>query len=112
MLQSTATPDLCFLALPVLDASPDYQVQLTADDRAVLGLDETGDPSTGADLAVLALVAVHRDGKVSVNLMSPVVVNRANRRAVQAVRWDGVYSHDYPLSLLPVGMDGQEQSCS
>ncbi len=112
MLQSISTPDLCFLALPILDIFPGYDVQISAEDRSTLGLGEAGDSSGGPDLAVLALVAVRQDGQISANLMSPVVVNRSNRRAVQSVRWDGIYSHEHLLKLLPEPAGAGEQRCS
>jgi flagellar assembly factor FliW len=107
-----STPDLCFLALPIFEVDPGYQLQISAEDRSALGLDETSDPAIGPDVTALALVAVRRDGKVSANLMSPVVVNRANRRAVQSVRWDGAYSHQHPVELPAAQTDVQEQPCS
>jgi flagellar assembly factor FliW len=112
MLQSVATPHLCFLALPVRAVDPSYQLQISGEDRAVLGLDETSDTAIGAEVAALALVAVRHDGQITVNLMSPVVVNRANRRAVQAVRWDGVYSHQHPVALAPMETGARERTCS
>jgi flagellar assembly factor FliW len=112
MLQSTTTPDLCFLALPISEVDPDYQLLISAEDRAVLGLDETIDPPANTDVAALALIAVRQDGRVSANLMSPVVVNRANRRAVQSVRWDGAYSHQHLVKLPPAPADTEEQPCS
>jgi flagellar assembly factor FliW len=112
LLQSVSTPDLCFLALPVGAIDPGYQLQMSAEDRAVLGLDEAGDPAGAPGVAIMALVVVRHDGQISANLMSPVVVNRANRRAIQSVRWDGAYSHQHPLTLPPAGPGGQEQRCS
>jgi flagellar assembly factor FliW len=112
MLQSISTPDLCFLTLPISEVHPGYHVQISAEDRSILGLDELNDGPAGPDLAVLALVAVGKDGRISVNLMAPVVVNRANRRAVQSVRWDGAYSHEHPLSPPPAEAGAQEQPCS
>ncbi|MGA3023519.1 MAG: flagellar assembly protein FliW [Bryobacteraceae bacterium] len=112
LLQSVSTPHLCFLAVPVFEVDPCYRLQISADDRAVLGLDETGDPAIGADVAALALVAVRQDGQISANFMSPVVVNRANRRAVQAVRWDGAYSHQQPVTFSPAGTGAEERTCS
>jgi flagellar assembly factor FliW len=112
LLQSASTPELCFLALPVCEVDAAYQLQISVEDRAVLGLEAAGDPAAGPDLAVLALVAVGRSGEISANLMSPVVVNRANRRAVQSVRWDGAYSHQHPVTLAPPGSGARERPCS
>jgi len=111
MLQSVLTPELCFLAIPVADVDPEYELRVCTEDRVALGLDETSDLPTGPDLAVLALVAVRADQQITVNLMSPVVVNRANRRAVQSVRWDGEYSHEYSITGLPARSSVLGQSC-
>jgi len=112
LLQSMSTPDLCFLALPIGEVDPNYRLQISAEDRAVLGLDQTSDPASGPGVAVMALVAVRHDGQISANLMSPLVVNRANRRAIQSVRCDGAYSHQHPLALPPAGTGAQERPCS
>jgi flagellar assembly factor FliW len=112
LLQSMSTPDLCFLALPVFEADPNYRLQISVEDRAVLGLDETSDPASAPGVAVLALVVVRQDGRISANLMSPVVVNRANGRAIQSVRWDGAYSHEHWLGLPPAGAGARERPCS
>lgn len=112
LLQSVSTPHLCFLALPVSKVDPGYKLQISPEDQAVLGLDGTGDAPAGPGLAVLALVAVRANEKISANLMSPVVVNRANRRAIQSVRWDGAYSHEHPVTLPTAEADAQERPCS
>ncbi|MGA2186836.1 MAG: flagellar assembly protein FliW [Bryobacteraceae bacterium] len=112
LLQSMSTSGLCFLALPVSRVDPGYQLQMSVEDLDVLGLAESSDAAGVGDMAVLALVVIGADGQVSANLMSPVVVNRENRRAVQAVRWDGAYSHNHPVAQLAGVTGGQEQPCS
>ena len=111
LLQSVSTPGLCFLALPVATVDPEYRLQLSGDDLRALDLAEPPG-AEGSDLAVLALVAVGTQGQVSANLMSPVVVNRANRRAVQAVRWDGEYQYNHPVAQLAGAARGSERPCS
>ena len=112
LLQSITTPDLCFLALPVSEVDPGYQLLISAEDKTVLGIEQTVDPPANTDVAALALIAVRQDGRVSANLMSPVVVNRANRRAIQSVRWDGLYSHEHLLRLPSAPAYKTEQPCS
>jgi flagellar assembly factor FliW len=92
-LQSLEIPGLCFLALPVRSIDGDYQTALTAEDCEVLGLD-TGERST-LDLAMLAVAA---DGRLTANLMAPIVIHLSNGHAVQAVRADARYSHQHVLA--------------
>ena len=111
LLQSMSTPGLCFPALPVAAVDPAYHLQMSVEDLRVLGLAESGEAAT-SDLVVLALVVIGGNGRISANLMSPVVVNRANARAVQAVRWDGAYLHNHPVAQLATSAGGTEQPCS
>jgi len=111
LLQSMATRDLCFLALPVSTVDPAYRLQMSAEDMSAIGIDESA-LSADQKLAVLALVVVGPNARVTANLMAPIVVSRENHRAVQAVRCDGVYAHDHPV-FLPAGtLAGEEKSCS
>jgi flagellar assembly factor FliW len=97
-LQSTATPALCFIALPVLAAHPEYALAVSPDDLQALSLREDRQPAVGREVLVLALLSIHEDAPATANLLAPVVVNLSNRRALQAVRSDSVYSHVQPLA--------------
>jgi flagellar assembly factor FliW len=96
-LQSLRHPGLCFLAVPIQGLDPDYQPMITREDLAALGLDTGRQPSIGGDICCLAILVVAENGPVTANLLAPVVINRANRRGVQAVRVDSVYSHRHPV---------------
>jgi len=87
---------LCFLALPVRSIDPGYETALAAEDRDVVGSGERLE---------LALLSAGRDGSLSANLLAPVVIDLATRRAVQAVRVDTKYSHRHPLN-------SEERVCS
>ena len=102
-LQSLATPDLCFLAFPILVVDRDYGLVVSPEDLAVLGLGPDGEPRMGVDALVLALLCLHDGFPVTANLMAPIVVNLANRNAVQAIRHDAVYSHQHPVPGLTQG---------
>jgi len=110
-LQSAIKRELCFLALPVSILDTFYRLQMSSDDMALIGIDEC-DIGSREKLAVLAFVVVEPNGRVTANLMAPIVVNRENRRAVQAVRCDGVYAHDHPISLPTGAPAGEETLCS
>jgi flagellar assembly factor FliW len=95
-LQSLARPDLAFPALPVAAVAPDYQLEIADEDRTLLGLPGQ---ETAADAGLLCLAIVTLSGQTppTVNLMAPVVVNSALRRAVQVVQTTPRYSHQHPL---------------
>ena len=99
-LQSLATPQLCFLAFPILVVDRDYRLAISPEDFAVLGLEEGREPRIGADILVLALLCLHDGNAITANLMAPLVVNLATRVGVQAIRHDAVYSHQQPVSDL------------
>lgn len=104
-LQSLDDPQLCFLSLPITLADPNYRLKMNAEDLALIGLDHL--PSLETEALCLAIVAVALDGLTTVNLLAPVVINRANSMAVQAVRDDARYSCRHPLA--PVA---EVSSCS
>lgn len=88
-MQSLEIPDLCFLALPVQSIDSTYETELTPEDHQVLG-----DVRMTLDLALLSVAA---EGHLTANLLAPVVINLADRIAVQAVRSDLKYSHQHPV---------------
>lgn len=91
-LQSVASPDLCLPAVPVSVVDPCYELALTAEESALLGAGE---------LQLLAIICLNAEATACANLLGPVVVNPATRRAVQAVRSDGRYSAFQPLPVMP-----------
>ncbi len=90
-LESERNPELSFLLLPVAMIDPDYQLALTAEDRALI------DASAASQLLCLAMVTTAEDLPPTANLLAPVVVNLDSLRAVQAVRSDSRYSHRHAL---------------
>lgn len=94
-LQSLEDPNLCFLTLPVLAVDPQYQLHVSAEDRALVGL-ASGPLRMGEDVLCLAVVALRESGPTA-NLLAPVVVNLRNQKAVQAVAADSGYSHQHVL---------------
>lgn len=98
-LQSLARPDLSFLALPVTAIDPDYHLQLSSVDLAVIGL--PSEPAIPLQLALLAILCVGQGVPPTANLLGPVAINRGNRRAIQAIRDDTRYSATQPL-FIPV----------
>jgi flagellar assembly factor FliW len=92
-LQSLATPDLCFLTLPVSVVCPDYKLSLAEEDLSLLGLQAGREPLIGPGRLCLAIVTVQERQPTTANLMAPVVANLENRIAVQALVTQSGYSH-------------------
>lgn len=82
-LQSVDEPDVAFLATTPWRFFPDYELVVGDDELASLALDRP------EDAEVFLLLTVHRDGDqvrdITANLLGPVVVNTATRRARQLV---------------------------
>ncbi len=97
-VQSAATPSLCFVALPILAADPAYRLAVNAEDLESLGLAAGRQPRIGSEAVVLTLLSIREDAATTANLMAPLVINLANRRALQAIRCDAVYSHEQMLA--------------
>ena len=97
-LQSLADPGLCFLAFPILVVDRDYQLGISQEDLAGLGLNMDRQPELGADVLVLALLSLHDGFSATANLMAPIVINLSTRRALQAIRCDSLYSYEHSLA--------------
>ena len=95
-LQSLEDARLCFLTVPVAALDPGYQLKMSPQDLATIGLQKP--PAAGPDLQCLAVISFDRDGVASANLLAPIIVNAATRQAVQAVRDDSVYHCSHPLT--------------
>ena len=83
-LQSTERSGVCFVSLPVMTICPDFELQLTDDERENLMLRETRNPEIGADVLCLVLL-FPSGGTVEANLDAPVVINLHNSRCLQAL---------------------------
>ncbi len=107
-LQSLRRAELCFITLPVQSIEPGYRLQMAPEDLRLLGLPEDRQPELGSEVLCLAIVAVAEGQAPTANLLAPVVINLANRRAVQAIQSDSGYSYRHPL---PVPGE-EEPTCS
>ena len=95
-MQSLEIAELCFLAMPVRSVDAAYEIALSPEDREAADLDEAAEP--GRATLDLALLSVATDGRLTANLLAPVVINLTTRTAVQAVRADAKYSHQHVLA--------------
>jgi len=91
-LQSLATPQLSFLAIPIGSIALDYRLELNDEDLELLG-----GLAPDAEFEVLALVAVSSEGQVTANLQAPIVIHGGRRLGVQAVQAHAAYSCRHPL---------------
>lgn len=69
---------------------------MTGEDLALLELPAERRPRIGDDVLCLAAIALRETGPTA-NLLAPIVVNLANRKAVQAVAPESSYSHRHAL---------------
>ena len=98
-LQSLATPQLLFLALPARFVDPAFRLALLPDERDLLGLAAgEAEPVEGQDLISLAILTVRPGAAVTANLLAPVIIGARSRRALQIVLPDSGYRVDQPLS--------------
>ncbi len=95
-LQSLDDPALVFITAPVLVVDPAYRLEVSREDRALVGLRPGWPPRIGDDVLCLAVISVRQEGATA-NLLAPIVVNVRNLNAVQAVAPGGGYSHQQPL---------------
>jgi flagellar assembly factor FliW len=97
-MQSVRRQDVCFLALPVFLADPNYSLSMPSDDLAVLGLAPDRQPRIGEDVLCLVLLTVIEGVAPTVNLRSPIIVNLKNQKGLQSIQLNS----DYPFqsSLL------------
>jgi flagellar assembly factor FliW len=94
-LQSAQTPSIAFTAVPVATVEPGYDVSVLPEDLEAIGC-----PSPD-QVAAFVILAFSDEGPATANLLAPIIVNAASRRAVQAVRSDSRYSHRHAIGGVP-----------
>ena len=106
-IQSLLNPSLCFLALPVLTVDPKYQLTLSPEDLAAIGMEDGEAPAIGANLGCFVLITLSEGSGPTVNLMSPIVINLRTRKGIQAIPAASTYSLRHPLPV-----EGEPALCS
>jgi flagellar assembly factor FliW len=96
-VQSLLSPDLCFIALPVLVVDPQYRLELSEEDLASVKFPDSTPPRLGEDVACLALVTVTENSEPTANLRSPLVLNLKQRLGIQIIHQDVGYSFRQPI---------------
>jgi flagellar assembly factor FliW len=91
-LQAPEDPALAFLVLSPFLLMPNYQLELSNEDTEFLLLDSP------ADSLVLGIVTLQADGRATINLRGPVVVNRGTLIGKQVVLTNAAsYTVRHPL---------------
>lgn len=98
-LQSIATSDLCFIALPAQVVTADYRLELTAADVEKLGYSVEAPPVLGSTVLCLALLTMRDKQETTANLMAPLVIDIARHRGLQTLTQTG-YSHQHPIAAM------------
>jgi flagellar assembly factor FliW len=92
-LKMAEDPNLAFLVIPPSDVIAAYQPDISDEEVAFLGL---GDPQ---DIWIFNIVTLHQDGKATVNLKGPIVVNRRTLLGKQVVPLNAAdYSLQHPVA--------------
>ena len=80
-LQSVDDPDVMFPVVTPEQLDMAYQIELSDDDCALIGL------ADGADAAVVVIIYrdASQDGKIAANTRSPIVLNLKSRKGMQKV---------------------------
>jgi flagellar assembly factor FliW len=95
-LQSLEVSELAFILIDPFLFRPDYSVDVSDEALGEIGV------ATPEGALVFAIVTVPPDGgSVTANLMGPLIINRANRRGMQAVLPDSRWrvKHDIMAEL-------------
>lgn len=100
-LHSVDHPALAFLLADPFTLFPDFAVDLSAQDLAVLGA------TSATEVAVFAIVTLPRaaDDAPTINLSGPVAIALPSRRGRQVVLNDARFSARTPLTQVPRDAD-------
>lgn len=97
-MHSLTDASLSFILLPILALDPDYRLELSAEDSAVLQLPADTAPRIGTDVLCAAVVCAGSDqGGPSANLLAPIVLNLRERIGMQVIQSESGYSHRHPI---------------
>ncbi len=94
-MQSVERPELAFLVVDPYEFFEEYEVHLSDALAAEMALDRP------AEAAVLALLSIQEEKRVTANLLGPVVINTRTRRGKQVVLDDARYGTRHELLLPP-----------
>ena len=80
-LQAVERPSLCFIVYSPSEIIPDYKLDIDDNDLASIGYED------GNDICTLAIASIPENNfkKTTVNLKSPIVVNKTKMLAAQVI---------------------------
>ncbi|BCA79143.1 flagellar assembly protein FliW [Desulfuromonas sp. AOP6] len=90
-IQSIDDPQIAFVLTEPTNFFLDYRVAPDETERSFLGISEKD------DCYVLSVVTVHAGGKVTLNLMAPILFAPASNRAMQVILEKTSYTTKHPL---------------
>jgi flagellar assembly factor FliW len=93
-VQSIEAPEVAFVLTDPTNFFLDYQVLPDPRERARLGIGED------EETYVLAVVTVHRDKSVTLNLQAPILFSPATNQALQTILEKGDYQTRTPLPAV------------
>ncbi len=86
-LQSCEDPNLAFLIVDPFLISSDYETDIDDDYLAKIGITKP------EDIIIMTIVTVPHDGSpITANFQGPLVINKVNRKCVQAILSDNRWS--------------------
>jgi flagellar assembly factor FliW len=89
LLQCISMPDFVFVVINPFSVYPNYEIEISDDDAAELGVTSPG------DVLVLSIVTVPEDLRfATANLLSPLAINMKTKRGTQVLLTDT----DYPIN--------------
>lgn len=97
-LQSTRTPGLCLITLPARACRQDYSLELSPDEKDLLGILASTTPRIGIEVACQVIVTVDERREPVANLAAPLVLNLATRLATQSFQAMSDYSFRHLIS--------------
>lgn len=94
-LQVLSDPSLAFLVLSPFEIMPDYQPDISEDDASFIGL------TTPQDALIFNIVTLRPNGRATINLKGPIVLNRFTLTGKQVVISNAAqYSLQHPLPVV------------
>jgi flagellar assembly factor FliW len=97
-LQVEANPVLAFVVVDPFVVLPEYSPDIPQIDVEFLGL------KASSDALLLGIVTIHEDGRATMNLKGPVVINRHTHIGRQVIIMNAAaYSIQHPLPAADLG---------
>jgi flagellar assembly factor FliW len=95
-LQSLEEGDLAFVLMDPLLLLPDYELNITPEDTAVLGMES---PDNSVQAWAVVNIGRQEPPEITANLLAPVVVNPGARLGKQIVMLDRPYAIRHPVPM-------------